>query len=105
MIRVSKIAKPYILNTFVTLRPLFDTIIKECKLQVVAEIGHQFQPIGATHVFVLKESHMSIHTYPELQSAYIDIFCCNLEFDSEKAYAIIKTFFETDNLNTITLFR
>ena len=32
---------------------------------------------GYTSVGILKESHISIHTYPELNSIQIDFFSCN----------------------------
>lgn len=38
---------------------------------------HQFSPNGVTGVLVLAESHISIHTWPELKYAAIDVFTCN----------------------------
>lgn len=38
---------------------------------------HYFEPQGGvTGVAMLAESHMSIHTWPEIQYAAIDIFVC-----------------------------
>lgn len=37
---------------------------------------HEFYPQGMTAVCVLHESHASIHTYPECESVYIDLFTC-----------------------------
>jgi S-adenosylmethionine decarboxylase len=88
-----------------SLKPLFDEIVKECDLHVVSETGFQFEPIGATYVYVLSESHMSIHTYPENNSAYMDIFCCNLTFNENKAFDIIKKFFKTNDLQTAAFYR
>ncbi len=36
----------------------------------------KFEPIGFTIVSILKESHVSIHTYPEQKAAFIDVFTC-----------------------------
>lgn len=36
----------------------------------------QFQPYGFTVISILKESHVSVHTYPERGSAFIDAFTC-----------------------------
>ena len=33
-------------------------------------------PQGYTIFFVLKESHVSVHSYPECNSMFIDIFTC-----------------------------
>jgi S-adenosylmethionine decarboxylase proenzyme len=84
-----------ILSKVETIKPLLDTIVRECDLHVVSEAGHQFTPFGATYVYVLEESHMSIHTYPEKNSAYMDIFCCNMDFNAEKAVGLVRTLFNT----------
>jgi S-adenosylmethionine decarboxylase len=39
-------------------------------------ITHKFQPQGVTAVTLLAESHISIHTWPEKQTAVCDIFTC-----------------------------
>ena len=41
--------------------------------QVLAE---RFAPQGVTVVAVLAESHASVHTWPELGSAFVDVFTC-----------------------------
>jgi hypothetical protein len=60
------------------------------------ECGHQFEPYGYTYVFLLSESHMSVHTYPEYGSFYLDIFCCNKDFNPRKALETVKKLFGTD---------
>lgn len=37
---------------------------------------HAFEPHGVTCLVLLAESHISIHTWPELGSAAVDIFTC-----------------------------
>lgn len=37
---------------------------------------HKYIPTGVSIVIVLEESHVSIHTYPEHNSAFADIFTC-----------------------------
>ncbi len=36
----------------------------------------KFEPTGITIVILLSESHISIHTYPEKQALFLDIFTC-----------------------------
>ena len=99
MITLRNIPDIFPLNTVDKIKPLLDVVVKECDLHVVAEAGHQFTPFGATYVYVLEESHMSIHTYPEKSSAYMDIFCCNPSFDTDKALAVIKRVFATPDVD------
>ncbi len=37
---------------------------------------HRFDPIGASGVVLLAESHVSIHTWPEWRYAAVDVFGC-----------------------------
>lgn len=39
-------------------------------------IIHQFDPYGLTGIILLSESHISIHTWPELGQATLDVFTC-----------------------------
>jgi S-adenosylmethionine decarboxylase len=74
-------------------------------MNVVNEAWHQFTPVGTTGVYVLAESHMSIHTYPEYGKCYMDIFSCDLNLDTNAAFQTIKDYFKTDKLDAKVLFR
>jgi S-adenosylmethionine/arginine decarboxylase-like enzyme len=75
--------------------PILHRIVQELNLQVVSETGHQFQPMGWSYAFVLSESHFTIHTYPEHRSCYLDIFCCNKDFNANHAIHVIQSHFQT----------
>ena len=60
------------------LSDLFQAIVTEMKLKPIGSIlWHQF-PItfGLTGIWLLQESHLTIHTFPEDQTACINLFCC-----------------------------
>lgn len=46
---------------------------------VVEERFHHFSPHGVSGVVVLAESHLAIHTWPELGTAAVDVFTCGDE--------------------------
>lgn len=50
-------------------------------LTVVKKVEHQFEPAGETIVWILSESHFSIHTYPEHNYLSLDIYICNESVD------------------------
>jgi S-adenosylmethionine decarboxylase proenzyme len=54
-------------------------------LLVVAEAFHQFPGAGATGALVLAESHLAIHTWPELDSVTLDLYVCNYSQDNRAA--------------------
>jgi spermidine synthase/S-adenosylmethionine decarboxylase len=58
-------------------------------LTVVAEAFHGFgtvdAPAGATGAVVLAESHLAVHTWPELAGVTVDIYVCNFSQDNRAA--------------------
>lgn len=93
IITIEDIENNSILYNVEDIKPILDKVVSDCKLNVINEAGHQFQPFGVTYVYVLSESHLSIHTYPENSSAYMDIFCCSQSFDPNDALLSIKNAF------------
>lgn len=44
--------------------------------QVREVVFHKFSPQGISGVVVISESHLTIHTWPELGYAAVDVFTC-----------------------------
>jgi S-adenosylmethionine decarboxylase len=60
------------------LAAFFDRLVHDMKLRPVGDpVWHVFeQGGGATGIWLLQESHLAIHTFPEYRSACINVFCC-----------------------------
>lgn len=43
---------------------------------IVGEYSHEFEPYGKTVIFLLSESHIAIHTWPEKRYIHVDIVTC-----------------------------
>ena len=69
-------------------------------LTVLDTSGHQFSPQGATRLFLLSESHVSCHTWPEHASCIIDVFCCSKDFDPGRAEYLLAKLFQTRTVKT-----
>jgi S-adenosylmethionine decarboxylase proenzyme len=58
-------------------------------LTVVAEAFHAFgtaeSPSGATGAVVLAESHLAVHTWPEIGAVTLDLYVCNYSRDNRDA--------------------
>jgi S-adenosylmethionine decarboxylase len=69
---------PEALRDLALLRRLCDRIIGELDLHTVGEAAwHQFPgPAGVTGLFLLTESHLACHTYPEVGLATFNLYCC-----------------------------
>ena len=92
------------LKTIDMIKPLMEKIIEELKLNVVDECSHQFKkkdnlPYGATMIYLLAESHLSIHTFVDEGKITLDLFTCSLGVETEKIKSIIKDYFEVHSLN------
>jgi S-adenosylmethionine decarboxylase len=70
--------RPELLGDPHTLRRLCAQIIRQLDLRVVGEgLWHQFPgPGGVTGLFLLTESHLACHTYPESGLATFNLYCC-----------------------------
>jgi S-adenosylmethionine decarboxylase len=57
-----------------------ENIMVHSALKAGAEVRevtfHKFSPIGVSGVVIISESHLTIHTWPELGYAAVDIFTC-----------------------------
>src|ERR1700733_8047506 len=64
-----------------------------------------FPPTGLTMVFLLSESHASIHTYPEHNSCFVDLFTCGENCSAERFDAEICAYLKPKAVNRRTLIR
>ena len=71
------------------LLPLMDEITSLVGLTVLEKSSRQFQPEGATSIYMLSESHLSMHSWPEHNYLAIDLFSCR-EVDENLVYTFIE---------------
>jgi S-adenosylmethionine decarboxylase len=64
----------------------FTCVIQEKGMTILGNIFHDFgNPKWAfTGLYLLWESHMSIHTFPEEEYIAIDLYICNMSHDASK---------------------
>jgi len=76
--------------------PSFDIDIKGickelCSLhnyEIIGEIEHHFHPEGYTFLFLLSESHLSVHTFPEKKYLSFDLYTCR-EYKDNTTYIFL----------------
>ena len=72
------------------LRQFCHDSINGAGLTILGDLFHQFDGGGVTGTVVLAESHLAIHTWPELQSVTLDVYVCNYTQDnSAKARQVV----------------
>jgi len=73
-----------LLNSVEGIQALLDLICVKYQYQVLARSAHAFQPIGVTVLYMLSESHISVHTFPERGYVAFDIYTCReMKTDSD----------------------
>ncbi|MBS0624470.1 MAG: adenosylmethionine decarboxylase [Verrucomicrobia bacterium] len=66
---------------------------------ILASTPYVFEPNGLTMVFLLSESHASIHTYPEHGACFVDLFTCGDRCSSEEFDAILRAYLRPKQVN------
>ncbi len=70
--------------------------VADVGLQAVGELFHTFAPTeagpaGVTATILLAESHLCVHTWPELGAVTLDVYVCNFGGDhSARATALMQ---------------
>jgi len=68
---------PETLRNEPNLRALLRRVIGALDLHVVSEAWHTFPgAAGVTGFYLLSESHLACHTYPEIGAATFNLYCC-----------------------------
>lgn len=78
------------INNETALLTLVTEAAKKAGAHVLQASVHRFSPMGCSVVVILKETHISIHTWPEFGFAALDIFLCGESLDPYVAWNHIK---------------
>ena len=90
------------IKTVENIRLFMDIVVKELNLNVIGECSYQFEkdnaPYGATMIYLLSESHLSVHTFVDEGKVTLDLFTCGLGVDDAALKKVIKDFFAVNAL-------
>ena len=64
------------LNDINFLEDILKESVNIAKATLLNSFKHKFNPQGVSIVMTLSESHISIHTFPELGKATLDMYTC-----------------------------
>ena len=81
---------PGILDDYGELQRFLEIALVLAKANILRIIGEKFEPQGVTLLALLSESHASIHTWPELGYAAIDLYTCGDTTETHKAAEFLK---------------
>lgn len=72
-----------------TVRRILNRVVSKSGLKSISSAFHQFEPYGVSGVYLLRESHLSIHTWPEHGYAALDIFTCGDDRKALRAFGLL----------------
>jgi S-adenosylmethionine decarboxylase len=94
-----------LLDNYDALRELIETALRMSNATILRIIGEKFEPQGVTLLALLSESHCSIHTWPEIGYAAIDLYTCGDTTNSHKAAEFLKYKLKAQKSNEKELIR
>lgn len=88
--------EPVFLSNSKKTKPHVDKLIRDAGLTTVGYATHQFDR-GYTSVWLLKQSHLTLHSWPEYNFVTLSLEVCNFKGDDvskiDKLYAELVRFF------------
>ncbi|MCS6822337.1 MAG: S-adenosylmethionine decarboxylase [Microscillaceae bacterium] len=57
----------------------FQNLLREVGFTIIQHVEHHFQPQGYTCIWLLAESHLALHTFPEANKTYLELSSCDEE--------------------------
>ncbi|WP_240687018.1 adenosylmethionine decarboxylase [Amycolatopsis suaedae] len=96
---------PVVLDDPAALRTALRSALTEAGATVRDLLTHRFQPQGVTVLAMLAESHASVHSYPELGTAFVDVFTCGEAADPERAVRLLASALDAGEVNLSTVRR
>jgi S-adenosylmethionine decarboxylase len=93
----------YLLNDVVFIKQALQTAAQHAQSTLLDEVSHEFSPHGVTALALLAESHISVHTWPELGYMAADVFTCGQHTRPESACQYLLEVFEARHHRYYTL--
>lgn len=97
------------LTDYTAFTKLVDALLDQYELEKVGNTYFIFDNASFTSAICLKESHLCIHTWPEIKTITADIYLCNYQNDNTQIVQDIAdslvTYFEATIINKHEIFR
>ncbi|CVK21708.1 MULTISPECIES: adenosylmethionine decarboxylase [Sporomusa] len=93
------------LDNFELIKTAILAAIEEANMTLLNLSYHKFEPQGLTVLALLNHCHISIHTYPELGYAAVDIFSCGDYSRPDRALLVLKKVLKPEKTKTTNFVR
>lgn len=69
-----------------------ESILIACEFEILGFVDHPFSPQGYTSIWLLGESHLALHTYPEHDRSYVELTSCSRSKNELFEASLLKQF-------------
>jgi S-adenosylmethionine decarboxylase proenzyme len=76
IIDLKEIKNESLMHSLDKIKQLLDSICEKYDFCILNRSDHVFEPQGLTILYLLSESHISVHTFPEKNYIAIDLYTC-----------------------------
>ena len=87
------------------LKAAFERAVAASGATLMGSSDHVYPPYGYTLLCLLSESHASIHTYPEHNACFVDLFTCGLRCRPEPFDAVLRDYLRPAHSHVRSLIR
>jgi S-adenosylmethionine decarboxylase len=78
-----------LLNDEKALSGILKNVAKEISMTIIENASHKFNPEGVSVFLLLKESHIAVHSWPELGLLDVEIVSCKKSSDVFRGLMLI----------------
>ena len=78
-----------LLNDEKILSKILEDVAKKINMVLIKSVSHKFNPHGVSPVLLVKESHIAVHSWPELNILDVEIVTCKAKSDVFKGLEYI----------------
>ena len=76
-----------------------DEAVNSSGATILDKTPYVFPPNGLTIVYLLSESHASLHTYPEFGACFIDLFTCGDRCSAEQFDQLMRNYLQPQRVD------
>jgi len=76
IIDLKEIKNQVLMHDLDKIKMLLDYICEKHEFSILNKSEHIFEPEGLTILYLLSESHLSVHTFPERKYIAVDLYTC-----------------------------
>jgi len=90
---------PNALSDVQSLLAAMDKAVSSSGASILDKTSYTFYPEGVTILYLLSESHASLHTYPEFGACFVDLFTCGDSCSAKEFDAALRAYLLPQEVN------